>query len=150
MRFLLGAALVMGACSGGGSTQDSGVTADAGPQCTGVPARLTQYTCVGQGEPGSAAQRCESTYEATVAAHFVGNCDAGPGILGHVSVGECGEGLRAVRWVYGFPGDTYECVFPGDGGAVVGAINFSERGVFVSGQVGDCSTVAPSSCRDGG
>lgn len=68
----------------------------------------------------------------------------------HLSVGECGAGLQAVRWVYGFPGDTYECVYPEDGGASVGGINYSDRGVFIAGQVGDCSTVEPPACRDGG
>ena len=149
MRLVLGAAMVMCACSAAGPEAVDAGLADAGAVCTGVPARITQFLCVANGAPGSATQRCESTPEATVAAHFVGNCDAGPGILGHVSVGECEGGLRAVRWVYGFPGDTYECVFPEDGGAV-GAINFSDRGVIVSGQVGECSTVAVSACRDGG
>lgn len=138
--------LLLVGCSGPGPTPSDAGTAetDAGPRCLGVPSLLTQFTCVGQGEPGSA--RCtEPTLKAAVTAHF-SNCDAGPGILGHLSVGDCGGGLRAVRWVYGFPGDTYECVYASDGGASVGGINFGDRGVFVSGQVGDCSTEPPAMC----
>ncbi len=141
---------MMFSCSGAGPSPvdaggvDSGV--DAGPLCSGVPTRITQYTCVGQGEPGSA--RCEATLEAAVAAHFQ-SCDAGLGIVGHLSLGECPP-LKSVRWTYGFPGDTYECFYPEDGGAAVGGINFSDHGVIVSGQVGDCSTIEPPMCRDGG
>ncbi len=143
MKRLVGV-LLFCACSGAmPGPVDSGTTVDAGADCQGVPARLTQYTCIAMGQPGAA--RCEPSAEAALAAHFQG-CDAGPGILGHASVGECGSGLVAVRWVYGPPGDTLECIYPNDGGAAVGGINYGERGVFVSGQVGDCTTVAPATC----
>ena len=150
--------LILVGCSGtppgADAGSDSGIDAgddviDAGPRCFGVPATLTQYTCVGMGEPGSA--RCtEPNFEAAVAANFRNDCDAGPGILGHLSVGECNPGLKAVRWVYGVPGDTYECFYPTDGGVAVGGINYGDRGVFVSGSVAVCPTEPPSMCRDGG
>ncbi|MDP1821630.1 MAG: hypothetical protein Q8L48_00225 [Archangium sp.] len=145
----LATVLLLSACAGTPPAPDAGTDAglDAGPLCRGVPARLTEYLCV---EPGGAgAPRCEPTLAAAVAAHFTGNCDAGPGILGHLSLGECPT-LESVRWVYGFPGDTYECFYERDGGPSVGGINFSDHGVIVAGQVGDCSTITPSTCRDGG
>lgn len=146
-------ASVLCACAGTPSPPDAGTDAgigidtDAGARCEGVPARITEYRCVELGAAGSA--RCEPTLAAAVAAHFTGNCDAGPGILGHLSLGECPT-LESVRWVYGFPGDTYECFYERDGGAAVGGINFSDRGVIIAGQVGGCSTLAPPACRDGG
>lgn len=136
------------ACSGASST-DSGVDSgsngiDAGPTCTGVPARLTQFTCVER----TVAAPCETTLAATVSRHFA-NCDAGLGIVGHLSLGECAD-LDSVRWTYGFPGDTYECFYARDGGAWVGAINFSDHGVLAGGHVGDCASREPAMCRDGG
>ena len=137
--------LVLSACSPTAPRPaDAGV--DGGPTCLDVPSRITEFTCVELGGPGAA--RCEPTLAAAVTAHFAG-CDAGPGIVGYLSVGECST-LESVRWTYGFPGDTYECFYERDGGPFVGGINFSDRGVLVAGQVGDCSTLAPPACRDGG
>ena len=136
--------LALAACAPTPGPTDSGV--DAGPRCVDVPSRLTEFTCVEVGAPGSA--RCEPTLAEAVTAHYAG-CDAGPGIVGYLSLGECAT-LDSVRWTYGFPGDTYECFYERDGGPSVGGINFSDRGAFVAGHVGDCSTLAPPACRDGG
>lgn len=140
--------VLLSACSGTGPS-DGGTDGggDAGtPVCTGVPARLTQYTCVEASYLHPLA--CKDTFEATLAEHTV-DCDAGPGILGHVAVGDCVE-LRSVSWVYGFPGDTYECFYARDGGAWTGGINYSDHGVLVTGHVGDCAPQEAPGCRDGG
>ncbi len=141
---LLGLVLFV-ACAPTPPAVDAG-SPDAGPRCEGVPTRLSQSQCVGVGTAG--APPCDSSAAAAISAHF-GNCDAGPGILGHLSVGECGS-LEVVRWVYGFPGDTYECFYPRDGGAPVGGINFSDHGVIVAGEIAECTTLAAPACRDGG
>jgi hypothetical protein len=143
--------VVLAACSGA-SASDAGTDAgsdggaDAGPVCTGVPARLTQYTCVEATFPFPIT--CEATFEATLAQQTA-NCDAGPGIQGYVAEGDCVD-LRSVSWVYGFPGDTYECFYARDGGAWTGGINFSDRGTFIGGHVGDCAPKPTAACRDGG
>jgi hypothetical protein len=91
---------------------------------------------------------CGASFASTVAAHYQG-CDAGPGIVGYLGVSDCGE-FATVSWTYGFPGDTYECFYPRDGGSAVGALNFSDHGVLAAGRVGDCVSGPPSMCRDGG
>jgi hypothetical protein len=146
-RVLAAMSLVLAACSGA-SPSDGGVDAgaDAGPVCTGVPARLTQYTCVEA--TLSYPSTCQASFEATLAQQTA-DCDAGPGIVGYVAEGDCAD-LRSVSWVYGFPGDTYECFYARDGGAWTGSINYSDRGVFLGGHVGDCTPRPPPTCRDGG
>lgn len=149
----LGGAVFLSACAGLDATDagqvDAGrdAGADAGPVCTGVPATLTQYTCLAAAFPYPSP--CQATLEATLAQRQNVDCDAGPGIVGYVGVGECAD-LRSVAWVYGFPGDTYECFYARDGGAWTGGINFSDRGTFVGGHVGGCPQQAPPACRDGG
>lgn len=130
------------ACSGALASADGGV--DAGPVCTGVPASLTQYTCLGVGSMSA----CKDSLATTLSEHPA-DCDAGLGVVGYVSVNDCG-GLESVSWTYGFPGDTYECFYGADGGAFTGGINYSDRGVFVAGQIGACTAQGAPSCRDGG
>jgi len=146
--------LVAGTVSGGCSrhpapscTADGGV--DAGqPVCVGVPASVTSYQCVEAVAPYT--DNCLGSLEQTLAAHTA-DCDAGPGILGHVEVKDC-PALQAAAWVYGPPGDTFECFYTRDGGVVTGFINFSDHGVVAGGTVeGDaCTTLPAPSCRDGG
>jgi hypothetical protein len=135
-------------CAGAG-TSDAGPadagTPDAGPVCVGVPPALGAL-CLDLAPPLS--NSCEQTRAATVALHPV-DCDAGPGILGFVSVGTCTD-LESVSWVYGFPGDTMTCFYRPDGGALAGLLNLSDHGVLAAGHVGDCAQRAPASCRDGG
>lgn len=119
---------------------------DAGPTCTGVPARLASATCVAL--ESFYAQTCGASPAQALAAHTA-SCDAGPGILGYVSEGTCPDGLVSVAWVYGFPGDTYECIFAPDAG-LVGAINFSDHGTLLAGRVAECTPRPAPSCRDGG
>lgn len=150
MKRLLLLAVVAGvsACSGGGPA-DAGDTdggQDAGPVCTGVPARLTQYTCVETSFLTDVA--CRTSLETTLSEHTA-DCDAGPGIVGYVSVNDCGA-LESVSWTYGFPGDTYECFYGRDGGAFTGGINYSDHGVLATGHVGECTALGAPSCRDGG
>ncbi|GMU59666.1 MAG: hypothetical protein AMXMBFR34_14290 [Myxococcaceae bacterium] len=154
MRKSLICALWLAGCSGAsgtdGGTTDAGTDAgvDAGAQCFGVPPRLTQYTCVAA--TGRYPITCEATLEVTLAQHPANlDCDAGPGVLGYAAVGECPES-SSVSWVYGFPGDTYECFYAKDGGAWTGGINSSDRGVFLAGTVGDCPPRPVPACRDGG
>lgn len=137
----------LAACSGAGPS-DAGADAglDAGPECTGVPARLTEYTCVETSLLTDVA--CRASLATTLSEHTA-DCDAGPGIVGYVSVNDCGA-LESVSWTYGFPGDTYECFYGRDGGAFTGGINYSDHGVLVTGQVGDCTALGAPSCRDGG
>ena len=139
--------VVLAACSGA-SASDAGSDGgeDAGPVCTGVPARLTQYECVEAQYLSPVA--CKATFDETLALHTA-DCDAGPGIVGYVAEGSCAD-LRSVSWVYGFPGDTYECFYARDGGARTGGINCSDHGVLVTGHVGDCPAMAAPACRDGG
>ncbi|MEW5738186.1 MAG: hypothetical protein AB1938_04635 [Myxococcota bacterium] len=153
MKRLLFFGLWLAGCSGASGVDaggpDAGVDGglDAGAECVGVPAHLTQSTCVAA--TGRYPIGCEATFEATLAQRTNVDCDAGPGILGYVAVGECAE-LASVSWVYGFPGDTYACFYAKDGGAWTGGINYSDRGVFLAGTVGDCAAQPPPACRDGG
>jgi len=146
MKRLVLVGWLFAACSGAGPTDagvpDAGI--DAGPECFGVPPRLSA-TCVGLDTFSSI---CGALFSSTVSAHFQG-CDAGEGIVGYLGVSDCGE-FATVSWTYGFPGDTYECFYPRDGGTVVGALNFSDHGVLAAGRVGDCVSGPPSMCRDGG
>lgn len=140
--------LVVG-CAGPTPEPDAGVDAgnDAGPSCSGVPARLVgQSTCVELGE--FAAQTCGASAAAALASHAA-SCDAGPGVPGYVAEGSCPDGLVSVAWVYGFPGDTYECFYAADAG-LVGLINFSDHGPLVAGRVSECTPRPAPSCRDGG
>lgn len=75
------------------------------------------------------------------------SCDAGPGILGYLAEGVCPDGLVSVSWVYGFPGDTYECFYGEDGGTLVGLINFSDRGPRLAGRVSECVAQPAPACR---
>lgn len=142
-RSLLMACWGLWACSGGGAFEagaqpDAGTSAVTEVQCTGVPARLNAR-CVGL---DTFEGICGPTREATLTQQFTA-CDAG------VTAGECAD-LQSVRWVYGFPGDSYECFYAPDGGGLQGAINHSDHGVLAAGRVGECTPQAPPQCRDGG
>jgi hypothetical protein len=145
LRLLL---LSLAACSGTPSTDagldagtvDAGAT-DAGPRCEGVPSRLNNPPCQ---ELSVYATICGSSRDSTVAREFE-TCDAGPGIVGYLGVGNCGE-FATVEWTYGPPGDTYTCYFAADGGALVGVINYTDRGPLVAGRVGECTAGKPPMC----
>jgi hypothetical protein len=151
----LGVCATLAACSGASPPDDAGVDggvdagSDAGqPVCFGVPANVTSFTCVAAETPYT--DWCLATVEQTLAAQTT-DCDAGAGIVGYVSELSCAD-LRAAAWTYGFPGDTFECFYPRDGGALSGFINYSDHGTLVGGTVGGdgCTPLAAPSCRDGG
>jgi hypothetical protein len=151
MRWIALLTLALFGCGPGGSS-DAGTDGgpdggDGGAVCTGVPAHLTQYTCEAATFPYPIT--CEATWAETLAARTGIDCDAGPGVGGHVAVSHC-DGLDSVSWVYGFPGDTYQCFYLTDGGAWTGGINYSDRGVFLAGHLADCTDELPPACRDGG
>jgi len=124
-----------------GGTGDAG-TQDGGPRCEGVPARLQSQA------------QCTSLdfYVTNACAGSAGDVlDAGKrpcgGGTGRVSC----AGFDVVSWQYGPFGDTYQCFFVPDGGALRGAINFSDHGVLVAGSVADCSNATdPIAACDGG
>lgn len=135
------AMLLLAGCSTPMALEDAGTDAgsiDAGPQCFNVPARL-QAMCVGLDFYRTNA--CAPTAAATVQAHL-GVCDAG-WILER---GDCGSSLESARYQYGFPGDTYECLYARDGGTLVGALAFTDRGVLAAGTVDDCATSVMNAC----
>lgn len=115
---------------------------DAGPVCRGAD---PSAQCV---ELSTFSSTCGASRAAVIAREFRG-CDAGPGIVGYLGVGDCGA-VETVEWTYGFPGDTYRCFYGGDGGALLGALNLSDHGVLAAGTVSACAATAPSQCRDGG
>jgi hypothetical protein len=125
------------ACGTPALPPDAGVDAgstDAGPRCFGAQARLAAQ-CVGL--DFFRANACAASPGATVAAHL-GNCDAGRPVFR----GDCGADLESASWTYGPFGDRYECVYARDGGALVGAFNFSDHGVLVAGTVSECTAQA--------
>lgn len=136
---------LLAGCSTPMALEDAGVDAgvdagavDAGPECFDVPPRF-QATC------GSLdfyrTYACKPTAAETVQAHL-GLCDAGY----FLTRGECGASLESARWQYGPIGDTYECFYARDGGALVGAINFSDHGTLAAGTVGDCAATSVNVC----
>lgn len=112
---------------------------DGGSDCHGAPSGATCRSV-------AAFTQCGASFEATLAARTL-DCDASPGVDGYVGVGAC-EGLRSIAWNTSTTGETAECFYANDGGALVGALQFTDRGVVLAGgQVASCTREAPSSCQ---
>jgi hypothetical protein len=104
---------------------------DAGPVCEGVYPGLQGAFCI---ELDSVA--CQPSALQT----FTANCDAGM-----PQAWSCGT-LEAVSYTSGPFGDAHRCFYPTDGGVLVGAINFSDRGPLVAGSIADCTPRTAPSC----
>ncbi len=112
---------------------------DGGSDCHGAPSGATCRSV-------AAFTQCGASFEATLAARTL-DCDASPGVDGYVGVGAC-EGLRSIAWNTSTTGETAECFYANDGGALVGALQFTDRGVVLAGgQVASCTREAPPSCQ---
>ncbi|MBL8912121.1 MAG: hypothetical protein JNM17_15605 [Archangium sp.] len=120
-----------------GSQADAG-GADAGPQCSGVPANFGAI-CVELDFYRTNA--CATSASATINAHL-DVCDAGRWL----TRADCNAELESARWQYGPIGDTYECFYARDGGTLVGAINRSDHGILAAGTVTDCAAVSMTAC----
>lgn len=144
LRGVLGLWVVVSACGPGPVTADAGLVedagglvADAGPTCTGIPSNQPFVACVALDFYETTA--CKPSAAETLSA-YDGGCatDAGTGTT---LTWTCGE-LVGVQYQYGPFGDAYRCFYPPDGGALVGAINFSDRGALVAGRIAECIETA--------
>lgn len=112
--------------------------------CGALPSHVATATCIA---PAAFAE-CGADFD-SVNVPIAVDCDAAHGIFGHAAEGSCGD-VKALRWTYGQPGDTRECFYAADGGAFVGGLNFTDRGVvFATGTTASC-TWAPTAGCDGG
>lgn len=138
-RWWCAALVVLGlACGAPGPQGDAGVDAgsvDAGPRCEGVYPGLQVAYCVELDFYRRYA--CQPSAQQT----FAAECDGGM-----AQTWSCGA-LEAVSYTYGPIGDTYRCFFPPDGGALVGAINFSDHGVLVAGTIAECAPRTAPACN---
>lgn len=101
--------------------------------CSPYPAGV-RATCVA----ASRFDNCGSNF-ANVNIPVTVDCDAG---LGHAAEGSCGD-VKAIRWT---SGATRECFYAVDGGAFVGAFDFTGGGVFATGTTASCTWRAPDAC----
>lgn len=124
-----------GVDAGFGDAGLDGGSLDAGPVCNGVYAGLQVAFCVELDFYQRYA--CKPSALQT----FTANCDAGA-----PEAWSCGA-LEAVSYTYGPFGDAYRCFYPPDGGALVGAINFSDRGVLVAGSIAECTPRTAPACN---
>lgn len=108
--------------------------------CGPFPPHVTQATCV----DAARFANCES-----MTVPVVIDCDAAHGNVGYAAEGSCGD-VNALRWTYAQTGDTRECFYAADGGAFVGALDFTDRGVFANGTTASCTWELTVGCRDGG
>lgn len=112
--------------------------------CGPFPSNVTAATCVDE----SRFANCGADF-ASVNIPVTVDCGAAQGVLGHAAEASCGN-VNAVRWTYAQTGDTRECFFAADGGAFVGGLDFTDRGVFGNGTTASCTWSPVASCRDGG